>query len=511
MRSHSIFFWIAIILISPLGFLPYSHFEYAIVDLAETIYHVKELAIGRIPYRDIFSHHFLGYLIPFYLVERFIPLTPLSIKILAVLFHLTTAYILYRTVLLISSKQNAMLTALVAVTLGWLPGWQGPTFNNQSYITPLLALLLLLLVYTSERKAKGSWYMACLVSGFMLTFDQRLFLFFPLLLVPILDDRTIFNIRTVTRGVALLILPPTLCLVWLAKHGALHDFYQQTLIFPLFFRNVGLEELHHHIVSYLVLLGLKTEPLTALFFMTAFVLLIIYEKRFYLRLLISVTTVAAIVYVALGGRFFLNYLLILTPLVILCVGLLPHYANNLSTTWERVSRYFVALACVWTILLPVIRYALSGTYFLEGDESIAKTSAKYILENSSKDSGVLVWGYGPKIYLLSKRFSNFRDMGLISVAGANYGSENFSDQGIMPNMLEEFKSYLKETPPELLIYYKIKLYNPLQDLKQGPVQKNMDFHKLPHLSYLKETVETQYELVKVFEGSSERAEIYRRK
>ncbi len=80
MRIRTLVAFIAIFLINAIGPLRWINFDYVIVDLAETIYHVKELGLGRVPYRDIFSHHALGYLLPFRLVELFTLFPPVMLK-----------------------------------------------------------------------------------------------------------------------------------------------------------------------------------------------------------------------------------------------------------------------------------------------------------------------------------------------------------------------------------------------------------------------------------------------
>ena len=66
--------WVAygilLIALQVLAVLPYTKTNYLIMDPAEAVYQTKALAVGQVPYRDIVTHHFLGYLLPLLVVEQ---------------------------------------------------------------------------------------------------------------------------------------------------------------------------------------------------------------------------------------------------------------------------------------------------------------------------------------------------------------------------------------------------------------------------------------------------------
>ncbi|MCB0338660.1 MAG: hypothetical protein KDD53_03600, partial [Bdellovibrionales bacterium] len=56
------------------------------VDFGETLYHVRELELGRIPYKDIFSHHFMLYIYLLKILDRFVGFSPFTTHWIAVCF-----------------------------------------------------------------------------------------------------------------------------------------------------------------------------------------------------------------------------------------------------------------------------------------------------------------------------------------------------------------------------------------------------------------------------------------
>ena len=54
--------WITLFGLNLLGTLPWWQVSFPIVDLAERVYEVRRRQLGYLPYRDTFTHHFLGYI-----------------------------------------------------------------------------------------------------------------------------------------------------------------------------------------------------------------------------------------------------------------------------------------------------------------------------------------------------------------------------------------------------------------------------------------------------------------
>ena len=508
MRIRTCLAFTAIFLINILGPLRWIKFDFVVVDLAETVYHVKELAQGRIPYRDIFSHHTLGYLLPFRLVELFTPVTPDILKIMCILFNFMSCVLVYCIIKSLGFRRAALWGALVTATIGWFPQWGGDTFNNQSYSLPLCYLTLLLLI-RSQKTSSGELYLyAWLAFGGMLTFDHRLLVFTPVMGLPVLCRTIRFDWPGLLRAMMAGILIPSLALSWLAWHGALFEGWQQTVVFPLLYRNQGQSDLITVLSELIVGHGILDNPVVALLFLCGIFCILKFERDRFLRLLIQSWLVLGLVYLALGGRDYPHYLLILAPCVLLAISLIPEYLRGKSPNVSNISRALTFAAILAGFLPFLTEYHNTGSIFVEPDRLVISETASFVKQNSQESDDILVWGYGPAIYLLSERFSNFRDMGLISVAGANYTSTRLGDQGLVPLMVDEFKKYLIETPPKLFVFYQKNNIDCRSCFGVAPLQLNFDFNKVAHLNYLREFLFARCTRLKVFDSALDRAEVY---
>ncbi|MDZ4784543.1 MAG: hypothetical protein SGJ02_00555, partial [bacterium] len=91
-------FILALIVINILSILPLFSFDTATVDLTQTIYNAREILAGRVPYLDIVTHHFIGYLLPFVVVNLFFDLTPPVLWSMCLVFNLINALLIYKSV-----------------------------------------------------------------------------------------------------------------------------------------------------------------------------------------------------------------------------------------------------------------------------------------------------------------------------------------------------------------------------------------------------------------------------
>ena len=234
MNLKTISIWTLLFAINILGILPLYNYDYPASDIGETLYHVRELEIGRIPYKDIFTHHFLGYAVLFYWIEKIIPLTPKVFWSLGLIFNFINSVLIFLILKKIANKQTAYIGALLAVTIGWFPGWNGWLFNVQTYFLPFFHLYLLLMIYSIEEESRDYFLLSLFVYSVLITFDQRLLVFTPLNLFPFFKFASFRTIKSLTYSIISILLIPTLCLSYLSSYGAIHDFVFETFMFPLF-------------------------------------------------------------------------------------------------------------------------------------------------------------------------------------------------------------------------------------------------------------------------------------
>ncbi len=84
--------------------------DYLTTDLAQLIYHAKELAIGRIPYRDIFSHHFLGLLLPLRVIDIIWSISPGQQWALCLAYNFCNAILIFLIVRELASPREAAVS-----------------------------------------------------------------------------------------------------------------------------------------------------------------------------------------------------------------------------------------------------------------------------------------------------------------------------------------------------------------------------------------------------------------
>lgn len=473
------------------------------VDLSETVYHVKELLRGRVPYRDMFSHHFFGYLIPFYWVEVLLSITPAVVWSLVFAFNLINAVLTYKILSRVAPAGISYLGAFVAVTVGWLPGWGGFDFRCQSYYLPFINLFLFLLISACELKRREYLVLSSLCAGFLMILDQRLLPLAALLVVPIVAEHTFRTFTSLILLLSCVLVIPLLSLVYLGVNGALYDFYEQTILYPFFYRNAGVADAQFfpHLR-----VGVSRHPFEVGLMGFGLLLLLIYEKRRYLKLLFVLLLLSGIFASFAGGRVFPNYWLFLAPAVVLLITLVAHYALSERMRFGRVYALAVLVLCFYCAAFPLFVYLERGMLFINPESGTVLEAADFIKANSSTTDSILVWGYAPQIYLYSERFSGFRNVDLLPVTGANFPSQT-SQEGILPQMAEEFKAHMRNLAPKIFVYYQVK--KPYTG--KPSMQPNNDFRKVAHLAYLNEILHSGYELSMTIEHEYDRAEIFVRK
>jgi len=500
--------WIALFGLNSLGILPWMHVKFPVVDLAEMVYEVQRIYLGYVPYKDTFTHHFLGYLIPFYALRSITPLTPLVLKVASLCFNFATAVAIWAIVREVASPPVAWLGGFLAVTMGWFWNWQGFAFNLQSYITPLLSFVLLLVTRACLRQSVTSLYACAFLSGILLTFDQRAAVFLILLAIPPLAVPELRRWRTLCVSAVLLMFVPALCGLYLWRVGAWSDFLEQTVVFPLFYRNQGIPA--QGLLPALQWVGpwLWSDPLAALCLFVGLVTAWLAELRRWLLMVLATTVICAAGYVALGGRPYPNYFLIFAPVALVLMALLPWYARKWSKTAGIVTGAALVVLGAFSGAKPLMLFAQTGMAFLEPAEETVEASARFVRDHTTAEDPVLVWGFAPQIYVLSDRFHTFKDAGLLSVAGANFASTSSEDQGRIPHMVHEFEEYLVRTPPKVIVHYVLTREPTGLCYGKGVVQRNIDYRQSPHLKPLRDVITQSYRLDRVENGPCDRAEMF---
>lgn len=497
--------WIGLFIINILGIVPWAQMKFPLVDLAEIVYQTRRLQLGYVPYRDTFTHHFLGFALPLFAVGTIVPLSPVTLKLITLCFNFATAVVVWLILREVSRPQIAWLGAFLAVTLGWFWTWQGFGFNVQSCLTPMIATVILCVVRACLRSRPASIYVASLWSGVLMISDQRALAFLPLLVLPFVFVRTFRRWRVVSLSTLALALAPAVAAGYLWRHGAWADFVEQTLIFPFTYRNHGVPFALGPVLSSAFGSWLGGERIAMPLMLAGLAAALVLESRRAIQAAWLTAALGAAVYAMLGGRDYANYFMVFAPIALVMVSLLPHY---LAGRWPAAGRASIILLLAFGAfcgLRPLALLSGSGSAFLPANETTVESAADYLRRQTSPQDEVLVWGYAPEIYVLSDRFRTFRDMGLLSITGGNFAISATDEPRLLPHMVREFNEYLRNSPPKVIAVYKVTR-EPCPG--KGLILRNLENQHVPALKTLRDVLTSSYRSDLVVEGTCDRAELF---
>jgi hypothetical protein len=129
---------------------------------------------------------------------------------------------------------------------------------------------------------------------------------------------------------------------------------------------------------------------------------------------------------------------------------------------------------------------------------------------SQGGTDLLVWGYAPQLYNRTDQLSGFREMGLLSVTGANFDSGKQAEQGIVPPMEVEFKQFLRNTPPRIIVIHTTTARACGRTEKVCP-QRNMDYRQNTQLLYFRQLLDGHYRLFTSYKSELDGSEVYLRR
>lgn len=500
-------FWTTLLALNPLGSILFSGYQYLSADTAETVYHVRELAMGRIPYRDIFTHHFAGYLLPLHLLNKLVEIDGSIIFLLSLAYNFANTALIFLVLRSLFGTATGMRGAVLGVTVGWFWAWQGMVFNIQSFCLPFLHLFLLALVLTLKHRS-FNWLLATsFFFGFLIPFDQRLIFFAALLLLPFIHTPGFRHLRTYLLTISAALLTPAVYLAYLGYNKALPELFKQTIIFPLFFRNAGQTDPFFTIALKLIKYLAFSQPTITCLCLIALVSLLKFDSRAWLKQLVLAVLGAGLLYAISGGGAATNYLLILWPPAIFLLSVLPHFMRHLGTSLRVAAIAILALLALEYPLLTV-RYRLqNGQWTYPVDERTFDEAAEFVRANSEDHSDILVWGYAPQIYLFSNRLTNFRDMGLISVSGMTTNGSHTDGKGVVPEMLQEFDKYMRESPPLIFVDYRPHART-CGVYPKACAKAHLDYRLIPLLESMESRIQRDYVLARTIRHENDSADVY---
>jgi hypothetical protein len=432
--------------------LPLSPLALAYYDDGENLYHTLSLLQSEIPYLQDYNHHFIGYLLPLYIVGACIGFTPdlyhytypliqgitgmLVIAIVMRSFSFKTA--LAAALLVVTAREPYMLGHYIQITLN--PIWLGMLLCSMRFI---------------ERNHLTTLIGCGLLWGLGICSDQRTVFFgaIPLIAILVQRERSFF-LKLSTLGLCAAILP-TLALASLWYNGALLSWYEQTIYFPSTYRvasSTPLSTLKLWLENHRYLI--TETPILALLALSGLIYLILsIVKKLVSRdaLLIASTLPALSAFIALGGRDYDYYSIIALPLL----GLLAPYSLALAPDRPRAQLGISACIIAQILLAPILSL---GLFFDKEFQAYSGDGVGEVVHYLAKNSSP-----GEKIYLLGYRLDLFVKLGRTS--GYPFSSQIFyipdaaieskdHQAHIYPEYYERFKETLTSTPPAWIVRFK---------------------------------------------------------
>lgn len=503
-------FWIAILAVNFYMPFPLTSIDYFFIDTGEAVYTTKLIALGRVPYRDIFSHHFFGYLLPFFLVEKLVGITPTSVWALAVLFNFINSVLVFHILYHLCGRRAAHWGALFSATAGWFPNWQGYVFNVQSTVLPYIYLFVLCAIRITLKATSLKCLALGILYGWLVSADIRNAAF-GFVAAPVFVSNFRINLRSVSFFAIGASVLPAAALLYLSINGALAEFIFQTVIFPFSYRNVGSLKPEDGYMQFL-LLKIPAHLNEFLFALAGTLILLSLKWPLKLKFAVISLFVSAVLASMMGGRGFVNYLLYFSPWIVLSVSILAYDAVPVNF-FRHFGPWLIGLLCAVSVLSgPVHTQMRVGQLRVAFDpHENGRRAANYIKKRTVRESAVFIWGYYPQLYLFSERFSRWRVLEQLPLTGGNYDSTKFSTQGIVPGIIKEFRKCLRERPPEFIVtYQKRRRSFPRRNcVALGDSQINGEFERRRHLKYFKNFVDAHYRLVQSLSSVCDRIRIFK--
>ena len=469
--------------------LPIQDFRLGFNDDSETLYHTLNIYLGKTPYLDDYSHHFLGYILPFYLVAKLDGFSYTVYEYVRNINQISSGILMF--FVLKEIKFNYLLcllggSILISVREPWVLG-----FFQQYQINFLTLIILIFTLKYFNTKYNNYIYTAFFFSGVAFTWDQRalLLIFIPSITIfynyflssqtpPFQSIKRL--VLSYVKGILIYLIWPIFSLYYLYHNGAYQKFIEQTIIFPFFHRS-GSKTIYEiivdtfHIYEYLI----TGSPILFLISLFGFILLIfvflrsykkndnkiINEDSFFKKISIFIKNlkdkekiffltifllIPSILMPILGGRNFENYSITVFPvLTIFYVYGIDLFSKNK----DFIFKFILGILSVIPILLSLqnsINNLPSNKYTGDG---IYET-VDYLNNNLTTRDNIFVWGYRLDVYVYLAKLGAFPFANQILIHPDNtIVDEENRKKHVYTKYEEEFNDLINNHKPRFIILF----------------------------------------------------------
>ena len=380
-------------------------FEY--YDNGETLLHTLNLLAGVVPYREDYNHHFFGYLLPFVALGKLFGVGPQLISLTRLIFQVSTAIGVFALCRMRCSFALALLGAALYITARAPMAF---AFYPQHELATFLIWILFFCFRALQNGRMLRW--ASLLCGMAFVCDQRALLLFVLPAATwVLRQRSAGLRNSEATPMRALIFPaliaPSAVLIYLTCTHALLPFWEQTVVFPFFFRSASLgfsAKLHSWLWVHRYLITMT--PFLSTF--AAIGVLAIATHRMQLaegeRLLLSTAIFVLLGTTFFSGRDFQYYTIPFNPLLAYLAVCSSSFFTRLPIAGRRV---YSGLLLTPVLIALLQSYQTMAQLPKAGFDDGASETISFLQRNLGTQDRLLVWGYRMDLQARLGRHSDY--------------------------------------------------------------------------------------------------------
>lgn len=399
---------------------------------------------GFIPYRDSFDHK--GPLL--YIINWFGNKIGQyrGVWVIEIIFLTISLYVIYKMARLLCEKKASIVVSLTAISL-LFKYYEGGNLTEEYAMMFIAVGLYIFIDYFKNNKVTRA---RLAISGF--SFGAVLLLRPNMIITWIVMCTAIFfkliiakewkNLREFTvwflTGMAIIIVP---ILTWLLANDALYQCWQDYIVFNMKYTDKGR-----------VPFPLKWETFFTFFNTTVYIVSFIIlafmctiKDKFFNRIYL-VFMLGSLVFVSLAGTSFWHYGMVLVPVVVYPLSLLfaeieKIQSKDISRTVSIIVSVYLLVTIIALNWIELIK-TIPSTYETRNEEhisDIARTTADFVVSNTSEDDAISVYGNWNFIYILSNR------------RHATRYSYQYPVSYVVPEIMDEYFKQLQEELPRILV------------------------------------------------------------
>lgn len=366
---------------------------------------------GGLPYRDAIDHKPPGVHYLYALMIMAGGATPLAIRLLTALYSLATLLVVFRTTRLLTGAGAALISALCFGIAASGPLLHGSSSNTEVFLLlPLTAAFYLVL----RGRASGNWRFiaASGVCAALAMIIKTVALPSVLLfgVVACWQGAGTFRLRELTKKAAAFFVPLAAIagavLLYFAVKGAFADFWHWNVVFNRGYGAVGLSG-HLNGLKDVMPKLVEQLPLWLMALPAAWLVLNRSEHRFALPVVFFLGT--TLLGVAMPGRYFPHYFILLLPPLAMLAGVTIRYCRSLAAPYRHLALALVG--CAWLALASkeypwYLVYTpdevVSRKYPNDRFAKIARLAGE-LRQLTSPGETLFQWGFEPELYFLADR------------------------------------------------------------------------------------------------------------